>query len=800
MLNVNNLFINSKEKTRPIYKIPKNVRQALNIADVDANGVFKIEEGKNNVLYDCCFVFDDINYINQDIGAKENILLQLCGWLNSMKTDFKICVCNEYQDMNSLIKKLFSTTHENAYPMLATGMEQWVNEKITAGTPNIKKLMYLVVTTKARSFEDANAYFNMLETQLQMMFYSWNSKLIRLPMTARLEILEGFLRGKKEDIDIDKHNFKTDILPSSIKSYKNYMELDNLCVSVLHGFRYKKGIDEGKFLYRLSSMSYPSIVTIDYATISSELLEGKLGSARKNNEKAIADELEWKNNKGLYAGGISYEKEKQKLELEEYTDQVEQNDENCFFVGLLIMVTAPNDAILRQRIDSVIDVGYEQGVALEIYNYRQLKALNTVLPFGGRQVDHMRTMLTSSVVALQPYYAVDVIENNGYIYGSNRTTKKLMVGNRKKLKNPHGFICGHSGSGKSMHIKITEIAQTILRTNDDVIVIDPQNEFEKNIKDFNGIYFDFTPKSKIHLNPLEIPESIYHKKNRSEIEKFVEMQVEFLQAFCESIMVKIEVTQIHNSYISKVTKRMYQRSFDRKLLRQPTLLHFYKELQIEMKNLEMEDEKDRERVKEIYASLEEYVSGAYDMFSKPSNVELDNRLIGFGLNNVSKKNWEPMMLIIINFLKNRMEYNKSHQRATHFIVDEGQRVCEHDSSAEMILDAFITFRKFGGICTLCMQNMTRALENAELRDMFSNCEYKVFFDQGGVDAHALAEIQELTSTEFRSLAEEIPGHGVMVWGKKVILLDSYMEQKNILYQMFSTNFHEQVENKLENAE
>ena len=70
----------------------------------------------------------------------------------------------------------------------------------------------------------------------------------------------------------------------------------------------------------------------------------------------------------------------------------------------------------------------------------------------------MRFFLTSSLVAFQPFFAQDVIEPGGQMMGLNRTTKHFIVGNRKKLPNPHGIIVGFSGSGKSMLIKLTELS------------------------------------------------------------------------------------------------------------------------------------------------------------------------------------------------------------------------------------------------------------------------------------------------------------------------------------------------------
>mgnify|MGYP000190590782 CR=1 FL=1 len=49
----------------------KNVRQALNIERMYKNGIAKIEPSKTNSLYDRCYVFEEINYINKDESEKD---------------------------------------------------------------------------------------------------------------------------------------------------------------------------------------------------------------------------------------------------------------------------------------------------------------------------------------------------------------------------------------------------------------------------------------------------------------------------------------------------------------------------------------------------------------------------------------------------------------------------------------------------------------------------------------------------------------------------------------------------------
>ena len=96
------------------------------------------------------------------------------------------------------------------------------------------------------------------------------------------------------------------------------------------------------------------------------------------------------------------------------------------------------------------------------------------------------------------------------------------------------------------------------------------------------------------------------------------------------------------------------------------------------------------------------------------------------------------------------------------------------------------------VYTLLTNNITAALENKMLKELFSNCNYKCFLDQGCADANALAQIQELSQTEFNALNSEEVGKGVMVWGKKVVLFDAKISKENELYPLINTNFHEKA--------
>ena len=786
-------FSENKALTTPFVSLPKKVKDALNITSASANGIFKIEPQGGMAMYDCCYLFEDINYVTQDDDRKESLLLQVMGWLKAMNTQFKVTIANAQVDLESYMAEVFNPAEGQEGTGLCQGIRQWIREKMDAGIRDVDRVLYLTCTCQARSFEEAAQHFATLDTVLSRIFSMFKSRIYRLSGKDRLDILRQILNpGNPLPMSappLQNGGWKNAVLPVSIESHKTYMELGNgRYVTVLFAHDYDQTLNDEKVLHSLTELSYPMVVTLDMEPVDRTALKNKLTSALMNNDRAIEQERDRRARRGQYLSGVPYRLDKKKEEIEDLLDQVDDNDEQSLFVGLLVMVMADTPEELRQRVEGLVEAAKSSGYVLDPYNFRQLKALNTALPIGGRQVNHMRSFLTSSAVAFHPFYARDLKDPGGYVYGLNRTTKHLIRGNRKRLKNPHGFIAGHSGGGKSFFVKETEVAQTLLLTTDDVILVDPQNEFGSFIVGQGGQFFDFTPQSSIHLNPFEVPQSV--QDDPMARNKFVAQKTEYACAFVGAAMYNILMTQVHHTFITRAVQEMYDTYFSRRLKKDPTFNDLWELLKKQRENAETDS--DALILTDMVHSLEPYVIGVYDMFSKPSNLDIHSRLVGFGLKNVPQSIWEPVMVTMMHFLSERVSYNQEGLVATHLIVDEAQVLCERPSSAAQLLYAVETYRKFGGIVTLVVQNLVRALETPDLRDMFSNCAYKVFFDQGGVDARSLSAIQDFSESEYRCLEENIPGQGVMVWDKQVFLFDASMTKENPLYQNFSTNFHEQA--------
>lgn len=785
---------------------PKNVRDMFIINRVHGSGIFETEKANGLTTYDRCYVFSDINYKNLDKEEKVNVLNNLIRLLNFMSADFKITLANEYKNMSLMINEILNDINRDAYPDISEGIKNWIKDKMTVSKiSDTERVMYLTVTTRALTYDEARMYFMGLDAELERLFTTLKSIIIPLNGVQRLNSLRKFFYRDDDGTDIvineDVNSDPLlDVIPVSVECYSDYLVFNGTgYVSVLFARSFSSTLNEERVIHSLADVPYPSFITIDYAPVSNEIFKNRLANASLNNDRLIAQEISDKRKNGQLMAGVSGQKEKNRSELKYYTDLSADSNESCILAGLLITVTADSEDELAERIAAIKQRGRNADVNLETYNYVQTKALMTCLPLGIRLVNKMRAFLTSSLVSLMPFYAADIIEPGGTFLGINRTTKNLVFVNRKRLKSPHGIIVGHTGSGKSFFIKETGVAQTLISTDDDIIMIDPQNEMENICRTFNGKFLDFTPQGTLHINPMEIPEALLTqnsdiiKRNR-----FIAGVTEWADSFCSSVMTNITYTKEHSVFIARAVQNLYDTAFSSKKTVSPTIT----DLAGQIKTFEesSQNEYDRETLHRMYNSLSDFTSGGtYDMFTGNSNISInDNRLIAFGLKNVSESMWEPVMLTIMFFLSTKMEYNLKQKRATHIIIDEAQIVAASRSSANMLLKAVITYRKFGGIVTLAMQNLTRALENPDLRDMFSNCDYKLFFDQGGVDAQMLADIHKLSAEEFNSLTEETPGYCVLVIRNRVVLLDCAMNKDNRLYDIFSTNFHESAQKTAEN--
>lgn len=792
------MFALKKQNSEPFVKVPRNIKESLNIDKVHENGIFKIEPGDGSVIYDACYIFEDVCYKNQDMDKKVTTLEIVMQLFKSIKNQIKYTIANEQTDISEFVKEIYKPVYGDDYPVIKRGIGRWINQKISEGKRNIKRVMYLTVTVRARSFEEAKQYMETLDTTLQSIFGNLQSKLYRMSGEERLAVLQRMLRFGAlgivpKNLSPEYDGWKNQILPVYTKSEGDYLNINNnRFVSVLFAADYASKLDEEKVIHSLTDAAFPVYITVDIEPVGSGIVKDKIHSNYMNNDRMMDAENEVNINRKQFTKGPSTKLKKDREQLEKIEEDVD-NDDAGLYLGLLVVVYADSEDELIQNVETIQALAYTNGgYTLEPYMRMQRKALMTALPIGGRQVNNMRFLLSSSAVAWQPFYSRDLQDPDGVVLGLNEITKRLLIGNRKLLPNPHSIIIGYTGYGKSFYIKYADIAQPLLYTRDDIMVIDPNNEQQKFVTSVGGQFFDLTPQSEHYYNPFEVPDYVIHGdlfvRNR-----FIARKSEYAGRFALATMEGIQTTRIHSSYVEAAVNEMYEEYFKvGKFKNHPTWRTVWDKLKKQMELVTLDKEKDM--LFDIVKCLEIYVIGQYDMFAHPTNINISNRLTAFGLKNIQSEDAKkPIMLTLMHFVSTRIDENQGTLTASRLIVDETQYLTKDEFTIKELLSAVEVYRKIGGIVTLAMQNVTHALQNEDLSKMFSNCGHKVLFDQGGVGANELAKIIDLSKAEHRKLGSGKKGCGVLVWNKDVYLMDGLMSKENELYELFNTDFHEKAE-------
>ena len=122
-----------------------------------------------------------------------------------------------------------------------------------------------------------------------------------------------------------------------------------------------------------------------------------------------------------------------------------------------------------------------KGCLLYTSSKRQLDGVLTSLPIGVNRLDITRTLLTESASVFIPFRAQEIMDKGGIWYGQNAITNNPILCNKELLQNPNAFILGVPGAGKSFLTK-EEIEFIIMSTNDDVLICDPEGEYDPIIK------------------------------------------------------------------------------------------------------------------------------------------------------------------------------------------------------------------------------------------------------------------------------------------------------------------------------
>jgi type IV secretory pathway VirB4 component len=756
---------------------PKSVLDLVEIKSIAENGIFEIGRGG---MFTKMYKFSDINYETASVDEQIAMLENWARWLNSNSTPFKIIFNNKNKNMETMRREVLMGRKRDGYDDLRDFYNEEMEDIIKNGRQGIEQELYVVIRYDISSeYEKAKGYFDSKESNMIKNYRTLGSELVPLNATERLRVLHDFYRfGEEEYFNFDfkraveqGFDFKDAIINTRLDfSHEDYFRTDNRYCSAIYLKQLPTQLSD-RFLVSLSLLPVKMICTLDAVPISDNDVDAELKSIYLGIEERIRKQNRTRVKQMDFSSDISLSTKMEKESVETMIKEKNEEDQHFFYSMLNIVVIADSLEQLRKDVDLIFDTAKNSSCIFDYSYMKQREALNTVLPIGTRQVSNGRSLQTKSLTALFPFNIQELNVVGGMWYGRNLVSKNIVTANRKRLVNPHGFFFGETGSGKTTLCKL-ELQQVFVDTDDDIIIIDPKNDYVDVCNRLNGVYTNISTTSHDRYNPLEY----YDNGRRSDI---AAEKSSLVLSIVETIK-KEPLTAKESSIINTALRYIYNNATLNQ--NQPTLTDLY----YAIGNIKEPEAND------LQWCLDLFVNGSFNIFAKPSSDNrTGNRVTAFGLKDMGSQLRDVSMLIMLECVKERIMKNAEIGRATWLYIDEFHEVLHTEYSQEFIKSLWMLVRSLGGICTAMTQNVSDVLLNYTTRAMLENSEFVIVLKQQPGAKETIVNEMGLSPELVKYVTDESGfAKGLIRSGSVIVPFSIELNPDLPLSQMVNKNFHE----------
>ena len=773
------IFKRDKEK----FKVPRSAQDIIPIKALWLDGIFLV--GKNK--YSKCYKFIDINYAVASNEDKEAMFIDYSELLNSLDTGSmaKITINNRRINKVDFEKQILLDLKNDDLDEYRKEYNQMLINK-TKEANEIVQEKVITISVYKKSVEEARNYFNRVGADLISKFNSLGSKCVELNAEERLRILHDFYRTGEEtsfrfDITSDLrkgHNFRDFICPDSFEFKDDYFKMGNRYGRVLFLKEYASFIKDS-MITELTELNRNLMLSIDVIPIPMDEAVKEAENRRLGIETNITNWQRKQNANNNFSAIIPYDMEQQRAESKEFLDDLTTRDQRMFISIMTMVITADTKEDLDINTDNLEQIARKGLCQLGILRFQQYDGLNLVLPIKSdfNRIRALRTLTTESLAVLMPFKVQEIRHENGIFYGQNVISKNMIIADRKQLLNGNSFILGVSGSGKSFTAK-EEIAAIKMRDpNADIILIDPEREYSKLVKAFNGEVIKISATSKNHINAMDM-NADYGDGNP------VILKSEFILSLCEQLIGSGNLGAKQKSLIDRCTANVY-RVFQQGNYQgiPPTLQDFREEL---LRQNEPE-------AKEIALAIELFTNGSLNTFAMQTNVDTSNNLICYDILDLGKQLQPIGMLVVLDSILNRITSNRSKGKNTYIFIDEIYLLFQYEYSANFLFTLWKRVRKYGAFATGITQNVEDLLQSHTARTMLANSEFIIMLNQASTDKLELAKLLNMSEPQMGYITNVGAGEGLIKVGSSIVPFVNHFPKNAKLYKLFTTKPGEDFE-------
>ncbi len=473
-------------------------------------------------------------------------------------------------------------------------------------------------------------------------------------------------------------------------------------------------------------------------------------------------------------------------DLENLRDRLQQAQEKMFDVGLYLSLYADSEEELAHAEAEIKSMLESRLIYLRPALFQQEEAFQSIIPVNEDKIAVTKKINSEPLSSFFPFVSFDLTSDRGILYGINRHNSSLVLFDRFSLENYNSITFAKSGSGKSYATKL-EILRSLM-FDIDVIVIDPEREYESMSEAVGGRYFNISLTSEHHINPFDLPIPREDESSSDILRSNIISLVGLFRLMLGGLTPE-EDAIVDRAIAETYALKDITPDSDFSAIEPPLLSDF------EMVLAGMEG------AESILTKLTKYTRGSWSGFiNQPSNVDINRKFIVFSVRDMEDDLKPVAMYLVTHFIWNSIRRTLKKRL---LVVDEAWWMMKSEDTAAFLYSLAKRGRKYYlGIATIT-QDVNDFLKSPYGLPIMTNSSIQILLKQSPTSIDAVQQAFNLTDEEKFLLLESGVGEGIFFAGMKHVAIRtiaSYTEDQIITSDPSQILAIKKAKRELANAE
>ncbi len=439
--------------------------------------------------------------------------------------------------------------------------------------------------------------------------------------------------------------------------------------------------------------------------------------------------------------------------LENLRDNLQQAQEKMFDVGIYISVYGDSEDELN-RIESEIKSTLEASlVFIKPSLFQQEQGFKSAIPVSTDEMQINSKLNSAPLSSIFPFISFDLTSDKGILYGINKHNSSLVLFDRFSLENYNSVTFAKAGAGKSYATKL-EILRSLM-FDIDVIVLDPEREYEYLAETTGGRYFNISLTSENHINPFDLPTPREDESPADVLRSHIINLVGLFRIMLGGL------TQEEDAIIDRAITETYalkditpESNF---AAVEPPLMS---DFELVLAGMEGGDS--------LVQRLTKYTKGTWAGFiDKPSNLDINKKFVVFSLRDMEDELKPVAMYIVMHYIWNAV---RKELKKRLLVIDEAWWMMKSEDTASFLYGLAKRGRKYYLGMSTITQDVEDFLKSPYGLPIITNSSMQFMMKQSPSSIDMVQRTFNLTDEEKYLLLESAVGEGIFFAGTKHVAL------------------------------